>query len=138
MTDTGMSRLILLNLVLLAVLLSAGILLIRYMQNRRLKKDVPPDGTGLEGTLFRQGIREVDAEIVGITRNLRMEGQNTWYYVVCRYTDQKTGLTANFTSRPLINYPGKNIIGKTAHVTIHSGESGDYTVDLEGALKDGT
>ena len=75
--------------------------------------------------------KEVTATVLGVTRGLRMEGGKPQYYVLCRYKDEKTGREATFTSDPLEEYPGKEIIGQQVTVYVESYEDGKYRVDLE-------
>lgn len=71
------------------------------------------------------------AEIIGVTRNLRGSGgEQVEYYVICRYYDDKTRTNQTFTSQPLRDYPGREIIGKKVKVIFHSKDPEDYTVDL--------
>ncbi|MGI6051243.1 MAG: hypothetical protein ACOYA9_01990 [Bilifractor sp.] len=72
------------------------------------------------------------ADIIGITRNLRgSSNDEVEYYVICQYYDGVTRTNQTFTSRPLKEYPGKEIIGKKVKVIFHSSDPEDYTVDLD-------
>lgn len=77
---------------------------------------------------------EFDAEVMGVTRNLRLEGEKEVFYIVCRYVDPDTGEESTYTSRPLSEYPGKEVIGKTVHVTVDPHDPGKYQVDIDPIL----
>ena len=72
----------------------------------------------------------ITAEIIGVSRNLRFAGERVAYHVVCRCTDPDSGETVTYSSDPLDEYPGKEIIGKTVLVYLDQKEEGHYRVDL--------
>lgn len=78
--------------------------------------------------------KELTATVLGVTRGLRMEGGRPEYYVLCRYKDEQTGREATFTSEPLAEYPGKEIIGQQVKVSVESYEEGKYRVELESLI----
>lgn len=79
--------------------------------------------------------KEFDAQVLGVTRNIRVEGEKEVYYIVCKYKEEETGREFTYTSRPLNEYPGRDVIGKTVHVTIDSRDPDNYKVDIEPLLK---
>lgn len=76
----------------------------------------------------------VEAQILGVTRNLRVEGERETYRVVCRYKDMATGREATFTSRTLPEYPGKEVIGRTVRVYLDEKDPQNYRVDIDSVL----
>ncbi|MCR4671624.1 MAG: hypothetical protein K5637_00100 [Lachnospiraceae bacterium] len=78
---------------------------------------------------------EFDAEVLGVTRNIRVEGQKEVYYIVCKYREEETGREFTYTSRPLREYPGRQVIGKKVHVSIDPRDPDNYTVDIDPLLK---
>ena len=72
----------------------------------------------------------VEAVIIGITRNLRMEGAREAYYIICKYTDAVSGAELTFTSDMLYEYPGREVIGKKVRVFIDPSEPEHYHIDL--------
>lgn len=108
-----------------AVLIVAGGALIR--------KDYPGSGGRL---LLAGGERTIEAQVLGVTRNLRTAGEKTVYYVVCRYKDPLTGKETTYSSRALDEYPGREVIGRTVTVRIDPGEKGKYTVEIDALLEE--
>lgn len=90
-----------------------------------------PSGTG---QWLPVGNGYVDAQILGVTRNLRMEGEKESYRVVCRYRDMATGKEATFTSKTLPEYPGKEVIGRTVRVYLDARDPQNYRVDIDTVL----
>ena len=86
--------------------------------------------------LLAGGERTIEAQVLGVTRNLRTAGEKTSYYVVCRYKDPLTGKETTYSSRALEEYPGKEVIGKKVTVRIDPGEKGKYTVDIDTLLEE--
>ena len=79
--------------------------------------EVPPEGY-------------LTAEIIGISRSLRLSGGEEGYHVVCRYTDPVSGKSATFSSEAVRKYPGKDIIGKPVRVYPVPEETEQFYVDL--------
>ncbi len=79
---------------------------------------------------------KVEAEVIGVTRNIRNAGDKMAYYVLCKWKDPKTGQEYTYTSRALQEYPGKDVIGKKVTVHLDKKDPGNYTVDLEPILPD--
>jgi len=92
--------------------------------------------TGESRLLLSGGEKTITAEVLGVTRNLRTAGEKTAYYIVCRYKDPRTGKEETFSSRPLAEYPGKEVIGKQVTVHIDPLEKGKYTVDIDPLLEE--
>lgn len=90
--------------------------------------------TGKERLLLPAGEQTITAEVLGVTRNLRTAGQKTVYYVVCRGKDPSTGKTETYSSRPLDEYPGKEVIGREITVRLDPMEKGKYTVEIDELL----
>ena len=67
---------------------------------------------GANRLLLAGGEKTITAEVLGVTRNLRTAGEKTAYYIVCRYKDPVTGKEETYSSRPLAEYPGKEVIGR--------------------------
>ncbi len=106
-----------------------------------LSENAPNTGGEMRGRLdgsslwpFRRMPSKVEAEVIGVTRNIRNAGDKMAYYVLCKWTDPKTGKEFTFTSRALQEYPGKEVIGKTVDVHIDPKDPGNYTVDLDPIL----
>lgn len=91
-------------------------------------------GSSNTGQWLPVGNGYVDAQILGVTRNLRMEGEKESYRVVCRYRDMATGKEATFTSRTLPEYPGKEVIGRTVRVYLDARDPNNYRVDIDTVL----
>ena len=94
----------------------------------------PPLLSGQAPLLLTGGDEVITAEILGVTRNLRTEGGKVQYYVICRRKNPVTGKEETYTSDPLDEYPGKEIIGKTVTVRIDPAEKGKYKVELDQIL----
>ena len=92
--------------------------------------------TGQSRLLISGGEQTVTAEVLGVTRNLRREGEKTTYFVICRYKDPVTGRAETFTSRALDEYPGKEVIGRKVTVHIDPSEKGKYTVEIDALLEE--
>lgn len=86
--------------------------------------------------LLAGGERTIEAQVLGVTRNLRTAGEKTAYYVVCRYKDPVTGKETTYSSKALDEYPGKEVIGRTVTVHIDPGEKGKYTVEIDALLEE--
>ena len=86
--------------------------------------------------LLPGGEKTITAEVLGVTRNLRTAGEKTAYYIVCRYKNPLTGKEETFSSRPLEEYPGKEVIGKKVTVHIDPLEKGKYTVEIDPLLEE--
>ena len=86
--------------------------------------------------LLPGGEKTITAEVLGVTRNLRTAGEKTAYYIVCRYKNPLTGKEETFSSRPLEEYPGKEVIGKSVTVHIDPLEKGKYTVEIDPLLEE--
>lgn len=92
--------------------------------------------TGGNRLLLPGGEKTITAEVLGVTRNLRTAGEKTAYYIVCRYKNPLTGKEETFSSRPLEEYPGKEVIGKSVTVHIDPLEKGKYTVEIDPLLEE--
>lgn len=92
--------------------------------------------TGEGRLLLPGGEQTIRAQVLGVTRNLRREGEKTSYYVVCRYKDPVTGREETFSSRPLDEYPGKEVIGREVTVRLDPREKGLYTVEIDDLLEE--
>ena len=90
----------------------------------------PPLIRGEAHLLLTGGELTITAQVLGVTRNLRTKGEKTQYYIVCRHKDPVTGRTETYTSEPLDEYPGKEVIGRSVEVRIDPSEQGRYTVEL--------
>ena len=86
--------------------------------------------------LLPGGEQTITAEVLGVTRNLRTAGEKTAYYIVCRHKNPLTGREESYSSRPLPEYPGKEVIGKKVTVHIDPLEKGKYTVEIDALLKE--
>ena len=95
----------------------------------------PPILSGDARLLLTGGERTITAEVLGVTRNLRTQGEKEQYYVVCKYRDPVTGKEETYTSEVLDEYPGKEVIGKPVTVRVDPSEKGKYTVELEPLLE---
>ena len=98
-----------------------------------IRKGYPGSGGRL---LLAGGERTIEAQVLGVTRNLRTAGEKTAYYVVCRYKDPVTGKETTYSSKALDEYPGKEVIGRTVTVHIDPGEKGKYTVEIDALLEE--
>ena len=117
-----------------AALILAGLTpLIRLWQMRKPAGPSEAGGrTDAAGSSVHHAGDVITAEIIGVTRNLRgSSSENTEYYVICRAYDASMRQYETYTSRALKDYPGKQIIGKQVTVRFHSGQPGDYEVDLD-------
>ena len=85
---------------------------------------------GEDRLLLPGGEQTITAEVLGVTRNLRTAGEKTAYYIVCRHKNPITGKEETYSSRPLAEYPGKEVIGKQVTVRLDPLEKGKYTVDV--------
>lgn len=110
------------------ILLVAGGAGIWHASQRRI---AGPSGTG---QWLPVGNGYVEAQILGVTRNLRMEGEKESYRIVCRYRDMATGKEATFTSKSLLEYPGKEVIGRTVRVYLDERDPQNYRVDIDPIL----
>lgn len=100
----------------------------------RASRKIPgPSGTG---QWLPVGSGYVEAQILGVTRNLRVEGEKESYRIVCRYKDMATGREATFTSRTLPEYPGKEVIGRTVRVYLDERDPQNYRVDIDPVLEE--
>ncbi len=125
---------ILINLIVLAVLLIGGYFVIREMQTRGVIRDSRRKRkTPYKNTVTGEKT-SVIAVVAGITKNLRNEGERETYYVICNYKDPDSKLSTTFTSRELLTYPGKDIIGKPVRVTVDPKDPEHYTVDVDSIL----
>lgn len=132
MTGLGISGIVLLIL--------GGIPVILYQQGRSLADLFSKSSAaGQNGSAQGQKAAHievpaegsVDAKIIGIVRNLRMENGREGFHVLCEYTDPKTGVRETFTSEIVPDYPGKTIIGKYVKVFFRNRDPENYTVDLK-------
>ena len=122
---TGSNRSFLIASIPTAILIVAGGAMIR--------RDYLRSGGRL---LLAGGVRTIEAQVLGVTRNLRTAGEKTVYYVVCRYKDPITGKETTYSSRALDEYPGREVIGRTVTVRIDPGEKGKYTVEIDALLEE--
>ena len=122
---TGSNRSFLIASIPTAILIVAGGAMIR--------RDYLRGGGRL---LLAGGVRTIEAQVLGVTRNLRTAGEKTVYYVVCRYKDPITGKETTYSSRALDEYPGREVIGRTVTVRIDPGEKGKYTVEIDALLEE--
>lgn len=90
--------------------------------------------TGENRLLLAGGEQTITATVLGVTRNLRTAGEKTVYYIVCRGKDPATGREETYTSRPLEEYPGKEVVGKEVTVRLDPQEKGRYTVEIDALL----
>ena len=126
-----------------ALLLAGGFMkLYNYIKEGGLGSSGPQSGqqTRTSGGIYRMPkVRrtEFDAEVIGVTRNLRLEGEKEVFYIVCKYVDPDTGEESTYTSRELSEYPGKHVIGKTVHVTVDPEDPGKYQVDIDAIMSHG-
>ena len=86
--------------------------------------------------LLPGGEQTITAEVLGVTRNLRTAGEKTAYYIVCRHKNPITGKEETYSSRPLAEYPGKEVIGKQVTVRLDPLEKGKYTVEIDPLLEE--
>ena len=86
--------------------------------------------------LLPGGEQTITAEVLGVTRNLRTAGEKTAYYIVCRHKNPLTGREETYSSRPLPEYPGKEVIGKKVTVHLDPLEKGKYTVEIDALLEE--
>lgn len=86
--------------------------------------------------LLPGGEQTITAEVLGVTRNLRTAGEKTAYYIVCKHKNPITGKEETYSSRPLAEYPGKEVIGKQVTVRLDPLEKGKYTVEIEPLLEE--
>ena len=63
-------------------------------------------------------------------------GEKTAYYIVCRHKNPITGKEETYSSRPLAEYPGKEVIGKQVTVRLDPLEKGKYTVEIDPLLEE--
>ena len=91
---------------------------------------------GANRLLLAGGEKTITAAVLGVTRNLRTVGEKTAYYIVCRYKDPVTGKEETYSSRPLAEYPGKEVIGRKVTVRLDTGEQGRYTVEIDALLEE--
>ena len=123
-----------------ALLLAGGFLkLYNFIKEGGLRLNGPQieKRTRTSGGIYRMpNVRrtEFDAEVIGVTRNLRLEGEKEVFYIVCKYVDPDTGEESTYTSRELPEYPGKHVIGKMVHVTVDPKDPGKYNVDIDAIL----
>ena len=92
--------------------------------------------TGENRLLLPGGERTITAEVLGVTRNLRTAGEKTAYYIVCKFKDPLTGKEETYSSRPLAEYPGKEVIGRKVTVHLDPLEKGKYTVEIDALLNE--
>ncbi len=92
--------------------------------------------TAKDRLLLSGGEQTITAQVLGVTRNLRRAGEKMTYFVICKYTDPVTGKEETFSSRPLDEYPGKEVIGRKITVHIDPSERGKYTVDIDTLLEE--
>ena len=92
--------------------------------------------TGENRLLLPGGERTITAEVLGVTRNLRTAGEKTAYYIVCKFKDPLTGKEETYSSRPLAEYPGKEVIGRKVQVHLDPLEKGKYTVEIDALLNE--
>ena len=59
------------------------------------------------------------------------------WYTICKQVNPDTGEESTYTSRELPEYPGKQVIGKTVHVTVDSEDPGKYKVDIDAITSNG-
>lgn len=90
--------------------------------------------TGEKRLLLEGGEQTIKAQVLGVSRNLRTAGEKTTYYVVCRGKDPVTGREETYSSRPLDEYPGKEVIGREVTVRLDPHEKGRYTVEVDDLL----
>ena len=122
---TGSNRYFLIASIPTAILIVAGGAMIR--------RDYLRGGGRL---LLAGGERTIEAQVLGVTRNLRTAGEKTAYYVVCRHKDPLTGKETTYSSKALDEYPGKEVIGRTVTVRIDPAEKGKYTVEIDALLEE--
>ena len=91
---------------------------------------------GEDRLLLPGGEQTITAEVLGVTRNLRTAGEKTAYYIVCRHKNPITGKEETYSSRPLAEYPGKEVIGKQVTVRLDPLEKGKYTVEIDPRLEE--
>ena len=91
---------------------------------------------GEDRLLLPGGEQTITAEVLGVTRNLRTAGEKTAYYIVCRHKNPITGKEETYSSRPLAEYPGKEVIGKQVTVRLDPLEKGKYTVEIDPLLEE--
>ena len=92
---------------------------------------------GEDRLLLPGGEQTITAEVLGVTRNLRTAGEKTAYYIVCRHKNPITGKEETYSSRPLAEYPGKEVIGKQVTVRLDPLGKGQYTVEIDPLLEEG-
>ena len=92
--------------------------------------------TGENRLLLPGGERTITAEVLGVTRNLRTAGEKTAFYIVCKFRDPLTGKEETYSSRPLAEYPGKEVIGRKVTVHLDPLEKGKYTVEIDELLNE--
>lgn len=113
------------------LILAGGILMILGIQ--QLRRD-PSGGVRTEPDRWIPDVPPagyIEAEIIGITRSLRVAGDEEAFHVVCRYTEAESGRSTTFTSDPVKTYPGREIIGRHVRVYPDPGEAGIWHVDLD-------
>ena len=92
--------------------------------------------TGEGRLLLAGGEQTITAQVLGVTRNLRTAGEKTVYYIVCRGKDPSTGREETYSSRPLDEYPGREVIGREVTVRLDPLEKGKYTVEIDALLEE--
>ncbi len=111
----------------------AALLLYRFYAER---KSSEVGSTTTSGAAFQERHVKVPAEgyvkakIIGITRSLHMADERDSFVVLCRYTEPGTGIEETYSSDPVPEYPGKEIIGKTVRVYLDRNDPESYRVDL--------
>ena len=111
------------------LLLAGGTALIYFRQGNETSS------AGRKPFFRKEGSRPVpegyiEAQVLGISKGLHLEGEPDSYHVVCRYLDPETKAVLTFSSEALPTYPGKEIIGKKVRVLLRSLDDENYRVDL--------
>ncbi|MGN0274150.1 MAG: hypothetical protein ACI4DT_05115 [Chordicoccus sp.] len=110
----------------------AAILLYRFYEERKISEG---ENATVNAAFQKRHVKVpaegyVKAKIIGITQNLHMAGERDSFVVLCRYTEPGTGIEETYSSDPVPEYPGKEIIGKTVRVYLDRKDPESYRVDL--------
>ena len=108
----------------------AAVLLYQFYEERKVGNNENAGTASQRRQITVPAEGYVRAKIIGITRNLHMAGERDSFVVLCRYTEPGTGIEETYSSDPVPEYPGKEIIGKTVSVYFNHRDPESYRVDL--------
>lgn len=103
---------------------------VQVLYNRQSNSAIRPDSPVYEVSFGNKGY--IEAEIMGITRDLRVDSQQKPVYrVLAKY--QKRSKEVIFTGEALDEYPGKQLIGRKVRVYKDDSTPDGYRIDLSSA-----